>query len=207
MPDESGCAAVILAAGRSERMGRDKRFVEWEGEPLLRRAVRVALEADLAPVVVVSRPDDPELPALLDGLPCELVSASVAGGPISGSLRAGFAALPDAVTGAMVILPDMPRVTADMLRMLADAGASGQWRGVGSQYGDVTGPPVWFARNAWPLLLASEGDGVGKRVLAALKDEATWLEWPEDRLWDVDRPEDLGVRARGCRPERSEGEG
>ena len=179
-------------------MGRDKRFIEWEGEPLLRRAVRVALEADLAPVVVVSRPDDPELPALLDGLPCELVPASGAGGPISGSLRAGFGGLPDTVAGAMVILPDMPRVTAEMLRMLAQAGASGQWQGVGSRYGEVTGPPVWFARDAWPLLLAAEGDGVGKRVLAALGDKATWREWPEDRLWDVDRPED--VRGEGLSP-------
>jgi CTP:molybdopterin cytidylyltransferase MocA len=173
-------------------MGRDKRFVEWEGEPLLRRAVRITIEAGLAPVVVVVRPEDPDVPALLDGLPCQLVPAPVAGGPISGSLRAGFAALPDAVAGAMVILPDMPRVTVEMLRALAGAGASGRWGGVGSRYGEVTGPPVWFARDVWQRLLASEGDGVGKRVLAALGGEATWLEWPEERLWDLDRPEDLG---------------
>jgi CTP:molybdopterin cytidylyltransferase MocA len=183
-------------------MGRDKRFVEWEGEPLLRRAVRITIEAGLAPVVVVVRPEDPDVPALLDGLPCQLVPAPVAGGPISGSLRAGFAALPDAVAGAMVILPDMPRVTVEMLRALADTGASDQWRGVGSRYGEVTGPPVWFARDAWPLLLAAEGDGVGKRVLAELGEASTWLEWPEDRLWDVDRPEDIeGVAAARLRGE------
>src|SRR5690606_29953877 len=146
---------------------------------LLRRTVRLALEAGLDPVVVVVRPEDPDLPALLDGLPCQLVPAPVTGGPISGSLRAGVAALPEMGAGAMVILPDMPRVTSDMLRELAGTGAAGQWRGVGSRYGELTGPPVWFARDAWPLLLAAEGDGVGKRVLAALGDGATWLEWPE----------------------------
>jgi molybdenum cofactor cytidylyltransferase len=191
MPELGGSAAVILAAGRSERMGRDKRFIEWEGEPLLRRAVRVAGEAGLAPVVVVTRPDDPEIPAMLDGLSCLLVPAPSAGSPISGSLRAGFAALPEGVAGAMVILPDMPRVTAEMLRAIADAGASGRWRGVGSRYGDVSGPPVWFARGAWPLMLAADGDGVGKRVLAGLGEEATWVEWPEERLRDLDFPEDL----------------
>lgn len=172
-------------------MGRDKRLIEWQGEPLLRRAVRVALEAGLDPVVVVVRPEDPDLPALVNGLPCQHVPAPVTGGPISGSLQAGFAALPEMVAGAMVILPDMPRVTAEMLRTMAEIGASGQWRGVGSRYGDVTGPPVWFARGAWPLLLAAEGDGVGKRILAGLGEQATWLDWPSDRLWDVDRPEDL----------------
>jgi CTP:molybdopterin cytidylyltransferase MocA len=191
MPELAGSAAVILAAGRSERMGRDKRFIEWEGEPLLRRAVRVAGEAGLSPVVVVTRPEDPDIPTLLDGLPCHLVPAPTAGGPISGSLRAGFEALPDGVAGAMVILPDMPRVTAEMLRAIASAGASGQWRGVGSRYGDVSGPPVWFARDAWPLLLTSNGEGVGKRVLAGLGEEATWVEWPEERLRDLDFPEDL----------------
>lgn len=179
-------------------MGRDKRSIEWEGEPLLRRAVRVALEAGLDPVVVVVRPEDPDLPALLDGLPCQLVSAPIAGGPISGSLQAGLVALPETVAGAMVILPDMPRVTAEMLRTIAEVGASGRWGGVGSRYGEVTGPPVWFARGAWPILLAADGDGVGKRVLAALGERATWLEWPEDRLRDVDWPEDIeGPTAQG----------
>lgn len=179
-------------------MGPDKRFIEWQGEPLLRRAVRITIEAGLAPVIVVVRPEDPDVPALLDGLPCQLVPAPVAGGPISGSLRAGFAALPDSVAGAMVILPDMPRVTTEMLRMLADAVASGQWRGVGSRYGEVTGPPVWFAQDVWPRLLASEGDGVGKRVLADLGEESTCLEWPGERLWDVDRPEDVGGTSAGA---------
>jgi molybdenum cofactor cytidylyltransferase len=191
MPELAGSAVVILAAGRSERMGRDKRFIEWEGEPLLRRAVRVAGEAGLAPVVVVTRPDDPEIPAMLDGLSCLLVPAPSAGGPISGSLRAGFEALPEGVAGAMVILPDMPRVSADMLGAIASAGASGLWRGVGSRYGEVTGPPVWFARGAWPIMLATDGDGVGKRVLAELGAGATWLDWSEERLRDLDFPEDL----------------
>ena len=46
-------AGVILAAGASSRMGTNKMLLELDGESLVRRAVRRALAAGLAPVVVV----------------------------------------------------------------------------------------------------------------------------------------------------------
>ncbi len=47
-------AAVVLTAGRSRRMGWAKAWLELDGEPLLARVVRVALEAGADPVVVVA---------------------------------------------------------------------------------------------------------------------------------------------------------
>ncbi len=44
---------VVLAAGASRRLGEAKQLVEIGGERLLQRAVRVAAEAELGPVVVV----------------------------------------------------------------------------------------------------------------------------------------------------------
>src|SRR4051794_13364080 len=48
-----GVAGVVLAAGASTRLGRNKLFIELEGESLLRRAVRRVSDAGLDPVVVV----------------------------------------------------------------------------------------------------------------------------------------------------------
>ena len=45
-------AAVVLAAGASVRMGRNKLLLELDGETVVRRAARTAHAAGLAPVVV-----------------------------------------------------------------------------------------------------------------------------------------------------------
>ena len=51
--DRGSVAGIVLAAGASTRLGRNKLFIELEGESLLRRAVRRVSEAGLDPVVVV----------------------------------------------------------------------------------------------------------------------------------------------------------
>jgi len=50
---EPSCAAVVLAAGASRRLGQAKQLVKIEGEPLLGRTVRLAAQAGFQPVVVV----------------------------------------------------------------------------------------------------------------------------------------------------------
>jgi CTP:molybdopterin cytidylyltransferase MocA len=47
-------AGVIVAAEAASRMGQPKLPLTWQGETLIRRAARIALEAGLAPVVVVT---------------------------------------------------------------------------------------------------------------------------------------------------------
>ena len=63
-------AGVLLAAGRSSRMGSNKLLLGVGGEPLVRRAARVALEAGLDPVVVVTGHQAALVEAALRGLPC-----------------------------------------------------------------------------------------------------------------------------------------
>jgi CTP:molybdopterin cytidylyltransferase MocA len=64
--------AIVLAAGASTRMGRNKLLLEVEGETLVRRAVRAAAGAGLGRVVVVLGHDQARVRAQLDGLPCEM---------------------------------------------------------------------------------------------------------------------------------------
>ena len=58
-------AAVVLAAGSSTRMGRNKLLLELGGETLVRRAVRAALGAGVDEVVVVLGHEEPRVRAEL----------------------------------------------------------------------------------------------------------------------------------------------
>lgn len=86
------CAAVIVAAGRSRRMGFDKLAADLGGEPVLRRSVRRLMEVpEIHRVVVVCDPD--RFASLLDG-DFDKPLARVDGGPErQDSVRAGLEAL------------------------------------------------------------------------------------------------------------------
>ncbi len=100
-----GSAGVVLAGGRSSRMGTPKAALEWHGSTLLRRTVGILARATGGPVVVVRAPgqDLPELPPDV-----EVVDDPREGkGPVQG-LAAGLGALIDRADVAFVSSTDMP---------------------------------------------------------------------------------------------------
>ena len=116
-------AGVLLAAGTSRRMGENKLLLEQEGESILRRAVRTALAAGLAPLVVVLGHESERTQAELAGLDCTPVFHPGYRSGVAGSLRAGIAALPATCRAAVVLLADMPRVTSGMIALPCAAAA------------------------------------------------------------------------------------
>src|SRR5712664_1130241 len=129
---EVGC--VLLAAGTSSRMGKNKLFFEIDGETVLRRAVRTAAAAGLDPVLVVLGHEGDRARAELEGLPCLTAINPRYPEGMNTSLSAGISALPDGPAAAVVMLADMPFVTAAMVRVLVS-----RWRGeplVVSLFGD-----------------------------------------------------------------------
>ena len=184
-------AGIVLAAGAARRMGSNKMRLRLDGEPLVRRAARRALAADLDPVVVVLGRDAGEVAGEIADLPCDLVVNEDFTGPTSGSLHLGLGRLPDATEGAVIVLGDMVEVTDSMIRALVDAARATPAPLVVSRYGDVTAPPLLFRRSLFPELLAWTGEGCGKAVVQRHRQEAVFLDWPVAALVDVDTPEEF----------------
>jgi molybdenum cofactor cytidylyltransferase len=184
-------AGVLLAAGTSSRMGRNKLLVELGGKSVLRRAVETAAAAGLEPILVVLGHEPERARAELAGLGCATVlNADYARG-INTSLRAGIAAVPESAVAAVVMLADMPFVSAAMIRELVE-----RWRAVDaplavSIYGEVLAPPMLYARSLFPELRALDGEGCGKRVVKRHRDAALEVAWPASALTDLDLPEDV----------------
>ncbi|SRR6266851_609791 len=101
----AGAAGVVLAGGRSSRMGTPKAALEWHGSTLLRRTVGIIARVTGGPVVVV-RARGQDLPALPPDI--EVVDDPRAGkGPVQG-LAAGLAAVADRADVAFVSSTDLP---------------------------------------------------------------------------------------------------
>lgn len=205
-------AAIVLAGGRSSRMGEAKASLEWDGSPLLVRTV--ATLARVAPRVVVARAAGQELPPLPPGV---LVVDDVHPdrGPLEG-LLAGLRALerPDDV--AFVCATDMPlldprfvrRVTA-LLRPDDDAAVpevAGCRHPLAGVYRARLAPRIAALLDAGRLSLMGLLDDCGARSL----DAATLLADPDlaaadphlESLVNLNTPGDLAAVARGGQPRR-----
>jgi molybdenum cofactor guanylyltransferase len=115
-------AGIVLAGGRSSRMGTPKAALEWHGSTLLRRTVGIASRATDGPVVVV-RAEGQALPALPAQV--EVIDDPREGmGPIQG-LAAGLAAIAGRAEIAFVCSTDMPFLHPAFVRRVLRAAAEG----------------------------------------------------------------------------------
>jgi molybdenum cofactor cytidylyltransferase len=192
-------AAVVLAAGRSTRMGgANKLLAEIGGRPLVRIAVEQALASHAKPVIVVTGHERERVEAALKSLPVQFVHNPDFAQGLGGSVRTGIAAVPAAADGAIVCLGDMPQVDAALIDRLIAAFAPEQGAlAVVPTSDGQRGNPVLWSRRFFADLMAIEGD-VGARNLINRYGEAV-VEVPvmtKGALVDVDTPEALrGVKA------------
>jgi molybdenum cofactor cytidylyltransferase len=187
-------AAVVLAAGRSSRMGGpNKLLAEIGGRPLVRIVVEQALASRARPVVVVTGHQRERVEGALAGLPVKCVHNPHYADGLDTSLKAAIAGLPAEVDGAILCLGDMPQVDAALIDRLIGAidPDKGALVAVPTIDGKRGNPVVW-SRRFFPDLTAVEGD-VGARHLIGRYAEAV-VEVPVSgnaALTDIDTPEAL----------------
>ncbi len=110
---------VVLAAGRSTRMGRPKQLIEIDGLPLVAHAVRAAAGARLDDVVVVTGAEHERVAAAVLAVAprCRVVENAGFALGLSTSVRAGIAAAPDAAEAVALLLGDEPAVEAGIIEV------------------------------------------------------------------------------------------
>jgi molybdenum cofactor cytidylyltransferase len=186
-------AGVLLAAGTSSRMGRNKLLLELGGESVLRGAARRAVDAGLSPVVVVLGAEAESTRQELYGLPCDVVVNPDFADGITASVRAGVSSLAANVPAAMILLADMPLVTTDMIRGMIARYRTTRAPLVISDYDGVTAPPALYDRRLFGELQAMTPKRCSKQVIARYRDEAEVLCWPVSALADLDVLDDYAL--------------
>lgn len=205
LPRESGrFAAVILAAGRSTRMGGpNKLLAKVTGKPLARIAAEAALASKARPVVVVTGHQSETITDALRDLPLQFAYNPDYSDGLSTSLRAGLAALPPDIDGAVVMLADMPQVDSALIDRLISACDPEKGALIAVPVIDgKRGNPVLWSRRFFPDLMTLAGD-IGARHLIGKYGEAVAevAAAGHGALVDVDTPDALAaVKAELERP-------
>jgi molybdenum cofactor cytidylyltransferase len=193
-------AAIVLAAGASTRMGRQKLTLPLaDGRPLARAAVEQVLAGGLDDVVVVLGREAEAVAATLRGLPIRtVVNPRYAEGQ-STSLRAGLDALAPGTEAAVVALGDQPLPDPRVIHRLVEAFRTSGRPIVAPVYRDGRGNPVLFASAVFDELRRVEGDRGGRPVIARNPERVAEVPVDAPMPTDIDTPEDYRT-ARGPGP-------
>lgn len=153
-----------MAAGSGSRLGAAKALVEFDGQLLVERAVRVAIDGRCRPIRVVLGAAAGEVMAR-----AQLDAAQVIVSPhwrlgIGASLQAGLDALTDSpAQAAVILLADQPLVTPAVIDRLRRAWCEGA-RAALATFGDGGRNPVLLDRSVWRDVLTQAVGDVGARA-------------------------------------------
>jgi len=195
---ESGIAAVLLAAGLSARYrARDRDLATklvalYRGKPLVRHVAEAALASRAAPLIVVTGHAQERVREALADLPAQFVHNRDYASGLASSLRTGLAAVPPAARGALVLLADMPAVRAHMLdREICVFAAHPTCSAVVPLHRGRPGNPVLLARRIFADLAGASGDRGAGAYLRSRTDVMEWEVEDEAVVFDVDEPAGL----------------
>ena len=184
--------AVVLAAGRSTRMGEINKLLEpWQGQPLVTHVVEAALGCDgICDIVVVTGHQAERIETgVTDGV--EFVHNPHYASGMASSLKTAIewagAREPD---GVLVMLGDMPLVnSAHIGQMLAAFAEAGRRAIVQATNRGEPGNPVLLPTDLFDELLQIDGDRGARAIIAAHADRVISVEIGTAAARDFDTPE------------------
>jgi molybdenum cofactor cytidylyltransferase len=195
-------AALLLAAGRSQRMGSNKLLAEIDGRPMVARTAQRLLSSRARPIIAVLGNQADEVDAALGRLPVERVRNPAFAEGLSTSLKRGTAALPPDTEGVIVCLGDMPLVAGrDLDRLIAAFNPlEGRAIIVPTRHGKRGNPVLWASRFL-PEMAELAGDVGAKHLIGEHADLVCEVEMDSDGvLVDVDTPDALAALRDKLKP-------
>jgi molybdenum cofactor cytidylyltransferase len=195
MPPGPRIAALLLAAGKSSRMGSNKMLEEIDGQPMVARTAQRLLSSRARPIVAVLGNMADQVDAAIGKLPLERVRNPDFADGLSTSVKAGIAALPSEIDGFIVCLGDMPLITGREIDQLIAAFNPLEGRAivVPMRHGKRGNPILWASRFI-PEMSALSGDTGARRLIEDHADLVAEVEMNSDNvLVDIDTPEALAA--------------
>jgi molybdenum cofactor cytidylyltransferase len=185
-------AAIVLAAGRSTRMGdKNKLLLELEpGIPVVRRVVENIMAAGIDTILVVTGHEGADVERALAGFGCVFLQNSRFTDGMAGSLKIGFErAVSDGAAGVLVFLGDMPFVERGDIATVLEAVGSDPGRSVLPLVGSKPGHPVWLPARLGAAVGRLTGDRGARKLIEESGERAVTVALSNRAAIDLDTPQ------------------
>ena len=196
-------STIVLAAGASRRLGYNKLCIRVNGESVIRRTVRLFMEAGMKEIIVVTGYERERIEKELADMPVLFAHNPRHEDGMSASIKAAMTAI-TASEMVLIHLGDKPLVTRDTIERVLNAGNSATGGIVVPSYKGQNGHPVLVeTRKHLAGMRAITGEGGLRSLLAEKSKDILFVEGDEGSVLDLDTEDDLNVlRRRGYTVEK-----
>lgn len=194
-PSAPRIAALVLAAGKSSRMGSNKLLADLQGKPMISRTIERIVEAQIASVSVVTGYQAEDVTSALANQNVTIIHNPLFAEGLATSLRKGVAALQNSCDAILVCLGDMPLIDPrDINRMIAAFNPAENRSIVVPVHESTYGNPMLWGAEHFSALLACEGDRGARGLLEKLKEDVVEVTVDNQGVvLDADTPEALAA--------------
>ena len=181
-------AAILLAAGKSRRMGSCKQLLPMGGNTVIARCLDALVGGGVSEVVLVTAEEGSGVVAAAQGYIVKMVVNPDHEGDMASSVRVGLDAITPVASGVIVALSDYPLVTAATIKNLIAAHAESPDSIIIPCYLERKGHPLLFPRS---ILAELTHDTILRHLVRRDPDRVRCLEVDDlGVLQDMDTPED-----------------
>ena len=190
--------AIVLAAGKGERLGVIKPLLLIDNEPALTRVIRAVKQTSVKQTIVVLGYAADKIMNTIDLSDCRVVINQEFGSGMSSSLRVGIKSLSPRADGFLILLADMPYISSGTIQTVVVAGTTGA-RIVAPYYHGQRGFPVYLHKSCCKELIATLTGDIGARdFIAKYQEQLLGVEVDDSgAVSDIDRLETLGEKKSG----------
>ncbi|MDO3627835.1 nucleotidyltransferase family protein [Mucilaginibacter sp. BT774] len=186
------CAAIILAAGRSSRLGMPKQLLKYQNKNLFQHTIDVAKQSPAQPIIVVLGSNADTILKEIDTSGIYVVKNDDWQSGLASTIRSGIQALQTLdsnIDSAILMVCDQPYVTPDLLNSLQDKQKKTGKRIIASQYGQTIGTPALFHKQFFSQLMNLKGDTGAKKIMMQNTDLLATISFPQGSI-DIDTIDD-----------------
>ena len=181
--------AVLLAAGRSERMGpNNKLLLNVDGIPLVRKSAINILNSNVTSMTVVTGFDENKIINALSGLNVNFVKNINFQEGLSSSLKAGLANITPTPSAVIICLADMPKIQPEHINQLIENfNPLKGWEICIPTNNGKRGNPVLIGSRFFPYIFETNGDFGAKQIMKQHSDKIVEVEiGTSDIHFDID---------------------
>jgi molybdenum cofactor cytidylyltransferase len=188
---QNNYGVVLLAAGKSSRLGQAKQLLDFKGKSLVKRAASIALEIS-DKLIVVTGAQEEKIKEELAGLSAFICINKNYEEGIASSIHAGLIAVQEKfpqINAVMFIVCDQPFISVSLLKELIEVSELKNKGIAASSYGGTLGTPVLFRKEYFSNLLQLKDDQGAKKIIQGNMDDVATVDFPKGII-DIDTFDD-----------------
>ena len=181
-------AVIILAAGRSARLGSPKQLLSYRGKTLLQHTIDTALESQASPILVVLGSGKDAIKKELEQKQVFILENSSWESGMASSISCGITNLQELAPeskAAILMVCDQPFVNAKLLNNLITKHKDTRQSIVASSYANTLGTPALFHQSLFSELLVLEGESGAKSLIKKYSLQTGFVSFDQGSI-DID---------------------